>query len=199
MTGALLGGIIAGASSLLGGVGNSIISYKNNQDNLAFQSEANAKNEALMRESWAREDNAVQRRVADLEAAGLSKTLAAGSAASSSGPIQVKPLESKSLDISGIVPSVVRAIQDSQEYAKGDEELKLLENQNVQVETQNNILHNEFAMSAIRVQQSRIKKNMLEIAYDDYKKDHNWDRFIKRASQITSLAGDVLSLGNIFK
>lgn len=34
-------------------------------------------------ETWAREDSAVQRRAADLEAAGLSKTLAAGSAATS--------------------------------------------------------------------------------------------------------------------
>lgn len=40
---------------------------------------------------WEREDNAVQRRVADLKAAGLSPTLAAGSAASTSQPIRIAP------------------------------------------------------------------------------------------------------------
>lgn len=46
---------------------------------------------------WKREDNAVQRRAADLEAAGLSKTLAAGGSAASSAPQQVSGFEGGAL------------------------------------------------------------------------------------------------------
>lgn len=61
--------------------------------NREFQRDVNAQNEALMRESWARDDTAVQRSAADFEAAGLSRTLAAGNSAGNSGPIKLEPLK----------------------------------------------------------------------------------------------------------
>lgn len=51
----------------------------------------NQQNERLMREQWQREDTAMQRRVKDLEAAGLSKWLAAGTGgASTSAPVTLQ-------------------------------------------------------------------------------------------------------------
>lgn len=81
-------GMIGAGIGAAGGVFSTILQNRSNRElnsaNIKYQKETNAQNEQLQREQWAREDSAVQRRAADLEKAGLSKNLAAGSAASSS-------------------------------------------------------------------------------------------------------------------
>lgn len=68
--------------------------------NTGMQLGAQVLNQINQRKVWEREDNAVQRRVADLKAAGLSPTLAAGSAAGVSAPIRVEaPRITRDIDI----------------------------------------------------------------------------------------------------
>lgn len=94
-TAAAVGGAVAsGVATMASNLGTNIVNLINNERNIDLQNRTNAQNERLMREAWARDDTARQRMVADYEAAGLSKWLAAGASPMTSSPVSMQSPQS---------------------------------------------------------------------------------------------------------
>lgn len=97
----LVGGLMAGASFLSQHSANRSAerianqNYKSQQELLDWQKSA-------QQTTWSREDNAVQRRMSDMRAAGISPHAAAGGAAQASGPVGMKaPQRDPSIPLKG--------------------------------------------------------------------------------------------------
>ena len=86
-------GSLANVGSTIAGTVDSI---KTNRENLALQKDNLAYQKDLQQAIFQREDNAVRRRVADLKAAGLSPTLAAGSSAGAGSVVSTSAPQKKS-------------------------------------------------------------------------------------------------------
>lgn len=109
--GAVFGG------GLLGAVGGIF----NNERNLAAQREAQDYNKWAQQVTWQREDNAVQRRRADMEAAGFHPTLAVGNAAQAGSPTKIDPVMSEDgFGTNAFMSGVTRAAQSQQSIAAAE-------------------------------------------------------------------------------
>lgn len=129
---------IIGGASALANLGVGYYNIQQQQKNLAYQ-------KWVQKRAWAREDTAVRRRSRDLELAGLSKTLAAGSAAQSSSPIMTHApqADARSFDPVARYMDVTRTLAETQlvkanaEYQeqKNKEGLPALESTKIEEET----------------------------------------------------------------
>lgn len=129
---AILGGAaLMGGLSYLGAQNTNAANQRMNDRNIEFQRETNAQNEALMRESWERDDNAVQRRRADLEAAGLSPLLAAGDPAGNSGPVSMTAPQQKIPELGKMAAfqqGMQQAVQTGKTLMDMGNQLRLVDN-----------------------------------------------------------------------
>lgn len=138
----------------LASAGTGILNYFEQKNQNAYQKQA-------QNITWQREDNAIQRRAADLEAAGLSKTLAAGSAAQTSTPI--KPDVPQMADVAGSglnkAAVVLDMIQQKANIAKTEAENRAIQLQmdKTRSETIGQDLSNAFSASANPLKQSGIE------------------------------------------
>lgn len=152
---------LPGVSSLIDTLGNMRNTDKTNQankdianQNLQFQNENLQYQKDLQKQIFAREDNAVQRRVDDLVAAGLSPTLAAGSAANAGQAIETQALHNDyspktmpTYGLSSMIGAGLDALKAVGELNKQKSEIDYLQNQskNVQADTANKLIFGENA------------------------------------------------------
>lgn len=212
------GSLILGAGSgLLGMLGSSSTNSANKeiaQMNIDFQREANAKNESLMRESWGRDDNAVQRRSIDLQKAGMSPLLAAGAAAGNSGAVSYKAPESKQVvketgfggALSGIYQGIMAnqslmstiAQQQQMDIAQGtldiqqkDQLLRSQANAREQALFANTIKYDDRNKAAL------LLKSVLDNAVTDYNLAVSKRKDLRTTDQLDSLVKKIEALSNL--
>ena len=152
---------LPGVSSMIDTLGNMRNTDKTNQtnkdianQNLQFQNENLQYQKDLQKQIFAREDNAVQRRVDDLVAAGLSPTLAAGSAANAGQAIETQALHNDyspqtmpTYGLSSMIGAGLDALKAVGELNRQKAEIDYLQNQskNVQADTANKLIFGENA------------------------------------------------------
>ncbi len=147
----------------LAGLGQSAINYDAQMQNLNYQKD-------LQKQIFSREDNAVQRRAADLEKAGLSKTLAAGDGAGAGQVVNTKAPQTSVIDdvLNGMSVSQMQA---NVKHTQAQTENLLMQNKQIDSNIEFQNVQRAYTMVKMSMEQGLldmlpIRKQQLQASID---------------------------------
>lgn len=186
---AALAPVVSGVTQIAGTIGN----LQNQEKNLAYTKDT-------QQTTWNREDNAVQRRAKDLEAAGLSKTLAAGSAAQTMAPIRTEAPQMDTTALSSGVDRLGSSAQTVLNLAQQKAQLDKTNSENmaIKLQAQKTSLENAFMASSNILD---LKKKQMEVDFMGttnpltIEQMHSRNKGMNLDNQLKMLDNDLKTLG----
>ena len=174
-----IGALAGGAMTAAGGIVQGYWNKKQQQRNLNYQKD-------LQAQIFGREDDSVQRRVADLKKAGLSPTLAAGSGAGAGSVISTQAPQMSGLENLGKSIETALAVkqleQKNQDISKTAEENILIKKQQQKTD-----IDSKLAAAAARKADADTTKAIAETSLTNLKSDQQLlDNDIQRRSGLPS-------------